>query len=33
MVKPGDTDGEFTEILSGLKAGDKVVTGSSRQGG
>jgi HlyD family secretion protein len=32
MVKPGDTDGEFTEILSGLKEGDKVITGSSRQG-
>jgi HlyD family secretion protein len=32
MVKPGDTDGQFTEVLSGLKAGDQVVTGSSRQG-
>ena len=32
MVKPGDTDGEFTEILSGLKEGDKVITGSSQQG-
>jgi len=32
MVKPGDTDGEFTEILSGLKAGDKVITGATRQG-
>jgi HlyD family secretion protein len=32
MVKPGDTDGEITEILSGLKEGDKVITGSSQQG-
>lgn len=33
MVKPGDTDGAFTEILSGLKAGDKVITGSSQREG
>jgi len=32
MVKPGDTDGQFTEILSGLKEGDQVITGSSQQG-
>jgi HlyD family secretion protein len=32
MVKPGDTDGEYTEIVSGLKEGDRVVTASSRQG-
>jgi HlyD family secretion protein len=32
MVKPGDTDGQFTEILSGLKEGDQVITASSRQG-
>jgi HlyD family secretion protein len=32
MVKPGDTDGEFTEILSGLKEGDKVIIDSSQQG-
>jgi HlyD family secretion protein len=31
MVKPGDTDGEYTEIVSGLKDGDRVVTASSRQ--
>jgi HlyD family secretion protein len=33
MVRPGDTDGEFTEILSGLKESDKVITASSQQGG
>jgi HlyD family secretion protein len=32
MVKPGDTDGAFTEILSGLEPGDKVITSSSREG-
>jgi HlyD family secretion protein len=32
MVKPGDTDGEYTEILSGLKEGDPVITASSQQG-
>jgi hypothetical protein len=32
MVKPGDTDGEFTEILSWLKEGDKVIIDSSQQG-
>jgi HlyD family secretion protein len=32
MVKPGDTDGAFTEILSGLELGDKVITSSSREG-
>jgi hypothetical protein len=33
-VKPGATDGEMTEILSGLQAGDQVITGegSARRG-
>jgi HlyD family secretion protein len=33
MVRPGATDGEHTEILSGLKAGDQIITGSSQAGG
>ncbi len=32
MVKPGETDGEHTEILSGLKAGEQVITSSAQQG-
>jgi HlyD family secretion protein len=31
-VKAGSTDGEKTEIVSGLKAGDQVVTGSTQAG-
>ena len=31
-VKSGATDGERTEILSGLDAGARVVTGSSQSG-
>lgn len=30
MVKPGATDGERTEVLSGLDAGAEVITGSSQ---
>lgn len=33
QVKPGSTDGERVEILSGLNAGDQVITGASRTGG
>lgn len=32
MVKPGDTDGTYTEIVSGLKEGDSVITASSQPG-
>ena len=31
-VKTGSTDGEKTEIVSGLKEGDQVVTGSTQAG-
>ena len=33
QVRTGSTDGERTEVLSGLSAGDQVIVGLARQGG